>query len=72
MYKRQLHDLKHVALFYDSAVKHLRENALPGHDAVSHLLENRASLVAFLPDLCQLQNHVITDELRPDGQRRCV
>jgi hypothetical protein len=49
-------------------VQHAGEHALAGHDALAHFLIDRASGVALLADLRELQHHVVALKLRADGK----
>ena len=50
-------------------MKHLRKDSLPRHDALPHLLEYGAAMVAFLSDLGHFQDHVAAAEFRPHWKR---
>ena len=55
------HNLYAVANLNFSADQHLCKNTFPGHDTVSHCLEDMTSIVADLADLGDLQQNFRTD-----------
>ena len=55
-------DYQLVTFMDDPSMEYPRKNALSRHDAVTHLLEDRTALVAFLSDLRHLKNHIVAAE----------
>ena len=49
-------------------MEHAGEDALARHDALAHLLIDRAAGVALLADLRELEHDVVAAKLRADGE----
>ena len=47
-----------------ASMKNSRKNALSRHDAVAHLLEDCAAVMAFLADLRHLKNYIVASKFR--------
>ena len=46
----------------DPSIENPRKKAISHKEAVTHLLEDRTALVAFLSDLRHLKNHIVAAE----------
>jgi len=54
-FSRRIYHFDTIAATDGSGNNYFGENTFPGHDAITHLLKNGTSFVAFFPDLGNFQ-----------------